>query len=233
MVGVLQRVRSAAAAQGRNALKSTFSSVKIDETRSTQATSNLRVNNFFERRNNHSSVTSGSGAPTRNDTQMLSSTFRRQGTIGSMGPDPTANIFATFEIQRDDSPTSIEMKNSQLLEANKSFDLYFAEMRKRNLQRGLTTTFTGFTHKQGERTELSDVQVKMKLSSMQAAGSRNGNRLDSMESQVPQLRTLETNPTARDGHAAVVALNALFIFGGDRHHMPFNDLHVLPLTPHI
>ena len=31
-------------------------------------------------------------------------------------------------------------------------------------------------------------------------------------------------PTARDGHAAVVYFGCLWIFGGDRHHMPFNDL---------
>ena len=37
-------------------------------------------------------------------------------------------------------------------------------------------------------------------------------------------------PTARDGHAAVIYFGCLWIFGGDRHHMPFNDLQILPLA---
>ena len=37
----------------------------------------------------------------------------------------------------------------------------------------------------------------------------------------------------RDGHAAVVLFNTLFIFGGDRHRMSFNDLSILPLNAHI
>ena len=48
----------------------------------------------------------------------------------------------------------------------------------------------------------------------------------------PELRTIG-RPAARDGHAVVVCLNSLLVFGGDRHHMPFNDLHILPLTTFI
>ena len=36
-------------------------------------------------------------------------------------------------------------------------------------------------------------------------------------------------PPARDGHSVVVEGHRLIIFGGDRHHMPFNDLYVLDL----
>lgn len=38
-------------------------------------------------------------------------------------------------------------------------------------------------------------------------------------------------PTARDGHSSTVDRNRgdMYVFGGDRHHMPFNDLYVLPL----
>jgi|Transcript_28820 hypothetical protein len=32
-------------------------------------------------------------------------------------------------------------------------------------------------------------------------------------------------PHARDGHSAVVIRNFMYIFGGDRHQMPFNDLY--------
>ena len=37
-------------------------------------------------------------------------------------------------------------------------------------------------------------------------------------------------PTARDGHSAVVdSQGNMFVFGGDRHHMPFNDLYMIRL----
>ena len=36
-------------------------------------------------------------------------------------------------------------------------------------------------------------------------------------------------PPARDGHSVVVDGHRMIIFGGDRHHMPFNDLYVLDL----
>ena len=34
---------------------------------------------------------------------------------------------------------------------------------------------------------------------------------------------------ARDGHSAVVLDDNFIVFGGDRHHMPFNDLFILDL----
>jgi hypothetical protein len=37
-------------------------------------------------------------------------------------------------------------------------------------------------------------------------------------------------PTARDGHSGAVDGDKMYIFGGDRHHMPFNDLYCLDLT---
>ena len=37
-------------------------------------------------------------------------------------------------------------------------------------------------------------------------------------------------PTARDGHTANVDKNGfMYVFGGDRHHMPFNDLYMIKL----
>ena len=46
----------------------------------------------------------------------------------------------------------------------------------------------------------------------------------------PPSRPQPRYPTARDGHAAIVYFGCLWIFGGDRHHMPFNDLQILPLA---
>lgn len=34
-------------------------------------------------------------------------------------------------------------------------------------------------------------------------------------------------PAARDGHTAVLHGDRFVVFGGDRHHMPFNDLFLL------
>ena len=37
-------------------------------------------------------------------------------------------------------------------------------------------------------------------------------------------------PAARDGHTTDISDDGLlFIFGGDRHHMPFNDLYLMRL----
>ena len=40
-------------------------------------------------------------------------------------------------------------------------------------------------------------------------------------------------PAARDGHSSVLLNNKLYVFGGDRHHMPFNDLFVLDLNSEL
>ena len=38
-------------------------------------------------------------------------------------------------------------------------------------------------------------------------------------------------PTARDGHSMEISEDGLmFVFGGDRHHMPFNDLYLVKLN---
>mmetsp|Transcript_12376 Transcript_12376/g.20792 ORF Transcript_12376/g.20792 Transcript_12376/m.20792 type:complete len:276 (-) Transcript_12376:66-893(-) len=37
-------------------------------------------------------------------------------------------------------------------------------------------------------------------------------------------------PQARDGHTGIVYQGLLLVFGGDRHHMPFNDTYVLDLA---
>ena len=34
-------------------------------------------------------------------------------------------------------------------------------------------------------------------------------------------------PAARDGHSGIIYQGRFIVFGGDRHHMPFNDLHFL------
>lgn len=45
----------------------------------------------------------------------------------------------------------------------------------------------------------------------------------SIQAQAKTCMKPTLRPTARDGHSALIHKNRLFIFGGDRHHMPFND----------
>lgn len=51
--------------------------------------------------------------------------------------------------------------------------------------------------------------------------------------QVPEKNTYgkveDRRPAARDGHTAVINNGRFIVFGGDRHQMPFNDLHFLQL----
>ena len=42
-----------------------------------------------------------------------------------------------------------------------------------------------------------------------------------------QTKQAGKRPPARDGHTGMVLGDNFFVFGGDRHHMPFNDFHVL------
>ena len=42
-------------------------------------------------------------------------------------------------------------------------------------------------------------------------------------------KTTGKRPPARDGHTGMIVQNSFFVFGGDRHHMPFNDFHMLDL----
>lgn len=40
-------------------------------------------------------------------------------------------------------------------------------------------------------------------------------------------------PAARDGHTGVIFEGNLVIFGGDRHHMPFNDIFMLDIESEL
>ena len=46
-------------------------------------------------------------------------------------------------------------------------------------------------------------------------------------------KTSGKRPAARDGHAIELVNDKLFVFGGDRHHMPFNDFHLLDIRSEI
>ena len=49
-------------------------------------------------------------------------------------------------------------------------------------------------------------------------------------SQKGKLRVAGIRPNPRDGHSCVVNDGLMLVFGGDRHHMPFNDLFALDIA---
>jgi len=97
------------------------------------------------------------------------------------------------------SPTSISMQNSFIIQnADESFDAYFHSMKKRK-QHGVT----------------------MGDSASPAIGGSPGEGHASF-GVVPGMQ-----PDAREGHSTDVDADGyMLVFGGDRHHMPFNDMHM-------
>lgn len=95
------------------------------------------------------------------------------------------------------------MKNSFIIKnADASFDAYYQGMRKRRVTHLNNSMVTGDTS--GLNTSIGH------------------------ESKFGLVRNRK--PTARDGHSSDVDKNGcMFIFGGDRHHMPFNDLYMIKL----
>ena len=104
------------------------------------------------------------------------------------------------------SPTSISMQNSFIIKnADESFDAYYTQMRKR---------------KQG----MGGMDNSMGTAGANTMGASPGSR-DSYFGIVPGI-----NPAARDGHTCEISDEGLmFVFGGDRHLMPFNDLYLMKL----
>jgi hypothetical protein len=104
------------------------------------------------------------------------------------------------------SPTSISMQNSFIIKnADESFDAYYTQMRKRKLGgMGMDASMGP-----GQTGNLGQMQ-----------GSR-----ESYFGIVPGIY-----PAARDGHTCEISEDGLmFVFGGDRHLMPFNDLYLMKL----
>ena len=48
-------------------------------------------------------------------------------------------------------------------------------------------------------------------------------------SQKGKSRVSGIRPMPRDGHSCIIYNDLMIGFGGDRHHMPFNDLFVLDI----
>lgn len=105
-----------------------------------------------------------------------------------------------------ETPTSLKMKNTFLLQnTNQSFDEYHANMKKRKI---------GSPSREGE------------LNHSKITINADGQMYDENDGTV--LINFKY-PSARDGHSAVMFGDKMIIFGGDRHHMPFNDLFIFDL----
>ena len=105
------------------------------------------------------------------------------------------------------SPTSMQMQNTFIIQnADESFDAYWAMMRKKRAT--------------GGHGHIGD------NSAMPGAYGSPGQKNE--ESNFGFVEGIQ--PTARDGHVCEVSERGqMFVFGGDRHHMPFNDLYVMKL----
>ena len=178
-----------------------------------------------------------------NESKALPSMFSRSGAKRGVVPPNLAelesfNLLGVFPYEKELCVTEVKLKSTAIfVNSNPSFDNYFTEMRRRNILKGYTTTQTGFTTFKGNKSNdgissTPDQRRKSHTASSLTRNSQKHNAEFEMET-TPEVRQMDKNPVSRDGHAAVVLFNSLFIFGGDRHRMSFNDLNILPLTPHL
>ena len=102
-----------------------------------------------------------------------------------------------------DSPTSTDMQRSLLIASADPSFDFMAQLKRKKNNFG----FGGSTH--------NSFGLNMQLS------------------QKGKLRVCGIRPNPRDGHTTVIHNGLMLIFGGDRHHMPFNDLFALDLPNEI
>jgi hypothetical protein len=124
----------------------------------------------------------------------------------------------------DESPTSMKMKNTFILvNNNPSFDNYAAMMKKRKM--GQTQAF--------QLNSGNSVHGGSNHNSSKKIGDEPMSGTHAEEEDETALKINQMNPSARDGHASIIFDNKMVIFGGDRHHMPFNDLFLLDLKDYF
>ena len=144
------------------------------------------------------------GSPSKTGKGLsLTAKARRAGKSPKKGGDAVEGSKEKKKESGLASPTSISMQNTFIImNADESFDQYYAQMRKRKA--GMTGNMENSIGHNG--------------------GSPGANR-ESIFGVVSGVA-----PAARDGHTCEISENGLmFVFGGDRHHMAFNDLYLLKL----
>ena len=74
-------------------------------------------------------------------------------------------------------------------------------------------------------------QLKRKKNNLGFGGAtHNSFGLNMSLSQKGKQRVGGIRPNPRDGHSVVIHEGRMIVFGGDRHHMPFNDMFALDLV---
>ena len=142
------------------------------------------------------------GSPSKTGKGMsLTAKARRAGKSPKKGGDVVEGSKEKKKESGLASPTSISMQNTFIImNADESFDQYYAQMRKRKA--GMTGTMEN------------------------SIGQSPGAQRESIFGVVSGV-----SPAARDGHTCEISESGyMFVFGGDRHHMAFNDLYLLNLN---
>jgi hypothetical protein len=111
-----------------------------------------------------------------------------------------------------EDPTSVTLMNSFLIKnAGKDFENYSNQL------------------KLGRRKTFVPNGTMGNSATMGSSSNPYGSPMKREERGSTYGRVMDHRPAARDGHTGVVINGNLLIFGGDRHHMPFNDLFMLCL----
>jgi hypothetical protein len=112
------------------------------------------------------------------------------------------------DIELDD-PTSVSLMNSILIQPHgATFDNYVHMLKQQ--KRGRHPGTLGYSGMTG------------------ASPTRHYEAQDRIENTYGKVQ--HRRPAARDGHSGLMYGDSLVIFGGDRHHMPFNDIFMLEVA---
>lgn len=152
------------------------------------------------------------GSPSKIGSKSPSKTMK--GTAKKAGKSPKKKSDAVEDDKEKKesglaSPTSISMQNSFIIKnADESFEAYFQQMRRR---------------------KLGGANYNMDNTMGGQSATLQGNSPGMQSSNFGVVAGIQ--PAARDGHSTEISSDGLmFVFGGDRHHMPFNDLYLMKLN---
>eukprot|EP00347_Sterkiella_histriomuscorum_P006674 403351868 len=165
--------------------------------------------------NNRKSLFSSQTTSRKNSSKRTS--LMRQSMISQAFGLPNLHLHNAKDTHHQvelESPTSISMKNSFIIKnADPSFDSYYKQMTRRKINLSISQPNAAMYIGGANQSYFSNaVANHSDVPNMQLYGKVQGKR-----------------PAARDGHTGLIYGDNLLIFGGDRHHMPFNDMFMLDL----
>lgn len=130
-----------------------------------------------------------------------------------------------FEKQRLMSPTSNQMLGSYLIKNAdvQKMDWLYAQFKKRQ---------SGQKPSGNQQSPFGSIDRRAK-----AANANDWSPLTTTDQnyQGNHLQSIKNGkvPQSRDGHTGIIHKGMLIIFGGDRHHMPFNDTHIFDILAEL